>query len=147
MMMGQRGPILASPAFSKCTLQQLISLFPLSLRGLCTISRFWTLLFDLYRCKLTNSVLNCELMCKAPSGRGCGEGLIEPRSALAGPSLPYPDVKTPIVAWNERAIPFLADFGTRAGKGCQRIRGEREIAHGRGPSLLLDGRFRSSHEP
>jgi hypothetical protein len=40
--------------------------------GLCTISRFWTLLLDLYRYKLINSMLNFEFLCKAPRGRGGG---------------------------------------------------------------------------
>jgi hypothetical protein len=43
---------------------------PLSLRGLCTISRFWAFLLDLYRYKLINSMLNFELLCKTPSGEG-----------------------------------------------------------------------------
>jgi hypothetical protein len=33
--------------------------------GLCTISRFWTLLLDLHRYKLINSMLNFEFLCKA----------------------------------------------------------------------------------
>src|SRR5882724_13013310 len=42
----------------------------LSRWGLCTISRFWTLLLDLHRYKLINSMLNFEFLCKAPGGRG-----------------------------------------------------------------------------
>jgi hypothetical protein len=54
----------------------------LSRRGLCTISRFWTLLFDLYRYKPTNSMLNFEFLCKAPGGRGSGRGKVADRAVL-----------------------------------------------------------------
>jgi hypothetical protein len=43
------------------------------LEGLCTISRFWSLLLDLHRYKLINSMLNFELLCKA-AWRGEGNG-------------------------------------------------------------------------
>jgi hypothetical protein len=50
---------------------QKIPLTPaLTRRGLCTISRFWAFLLDLYRYNLINSTLNFELLCKAPGGRG-----------------------------------------------------------------------------
>ena len=38
----------------------------LTLGWLCTISRFWTLLMDLHRYKLINSMLHFEFLCKAP---------------------------------------------------------------------------------
>ena len=46
-----------------------ITIIRLPAKGLCTISRFWTFLLDLYRYKLINSRLNFELLCKAPPRR------------------------------------------------------------------------------
>ena len=55
------------PAFRSC---QAALTLALSRRGLCTISRFWILLSDLYRYKFVDSRLIVELLCKAPAGRG-----------------------------------------------------------------------------
>jgi hypothetical protein len=41
----------------------------MGLGGLCTISRFWTILLNLHRYKLINSMLTFGLLCKAGWGR------------------------------------------------------------------------------